>query len=247
MNNEFQVAAVIPAAGRGQRMKADTNKVWLPINGQTILFHTLQAFQKVSVIEKIVLVVKAEEIKAFRRFLDQNEAQLCLDISLVIGGTERQFSVENGLKFLQTWPGWRSARRLIVIHDAARALVTPDLLQESINACLEFHAVGVGVPVKDTIKQVDQDRYVQETPERSSLWAIQTPQVFDFDLVLKCYERVSGLPKSFSDDCGIVEYCGNRVKLIMGSYENFKITTPEDLVLAEAVLRRRTDANRTGI
>jgi 2-C-methyl-D-erythritol 4-phosphate cytidylyltransferase len=112
---------------------------------------------------------------------------------------------------------------------------------------LEYRAVGIGVPVKDTIKISNTKGFIISTPVRSTLWAIQTPQVFDFDLLVSCYEKVSGLDLDFSDDCGVVEYCGLPVKLVPGSYENIKITTPEDLIFSEAILRRRTDANRAGI
>jgi 2-C-methyl-D-erythritol 4-phosphate cytidylyltransferase len=106
----------------------------------------------------------------------------------------------------------------------------------------------VAVPVKDTIKQIDRSGFVQLTPDRSTLWAVQTPQVFDFELLLSCYQRVSSLNRKFTDDCSVVEYCRYPVKLVEGSYENIKITTPEDLILAEAIIRRRAaGASRTGV
>lgn len=257
MNHLNETVAVIPAAGSGRRMNANVNKIWLPLCGQSVFAHTLNTFLSSALIGHIILVVNPLEIEDFEKFLagklsNQTKevskavsAELDSKISLVAGGECRQQSVANALQFLRCWSGWPDDnRRLVVIHDAARALLTPTLLEKAIRSGFEWGAVGIGVPVKDTIKQVDSDGLVVSTPDRSRLWAIQTPQVFDFDLITACYEQVTDLLPNFSDDCGIVEYCGHSVKLIEGSYENFKITTPEDLIFAEAILRSRTLINR---
>jgi 2-C-methyl-D-erythritol 4-phosphate cytidylyltransferase len=253
MYHSAQIVAVIPAAGSGRRMNANVNKIWLPLCGQTVLDHTLKVFQKSQSIDHIVLAVNQAEIRDFERFIQTNPVtgppseslagisqREFAGISLVAGGAERQQSVANALQFLKSWPGWSNrSERLVVIHDAARALLTFELLERAISAGLEYKAAGVGVPVKDTIKQVNADGLVAATLDRSRLWAIQTPQAFHFDLILSCYEKVSRLPSNFSDDCGVVEYCGHPVKLIEGSYENLKITTPGDLIMAGAILRAR--------
>lgn len=230
--------ALIPAAGAGRRMNAGTNKIWLPLGGQSIAARTLDTFQRSKLISNIVLVVNEEEKEEIGRLVEPI-ATPGKEILLVTGGIERQDSVGNGLQFLKKWNGWKARRKLVVIHDAARALLSQDLLETAIKAALNFHAIGVGVPVKDTIKKVDQEGFVELTPDRSLLWAIQTPQVFDFDLISGCYDKVFGLDLKFSDDCGVAEYCGYRVKMVYGSYENLKITTPEDLVFAEAILGLR--------
>jgi 2-C-methyl-D-erythritol 4-phosphate cytidylyltransferase len=244
MNNSAQIVAVIPAAGSGRRMNATVNKIWLPLCGQTVLGHTLKVFQRSRSIDHIVLAVNQAEIPDFEKFMPATSVTGPADnypgISLVGGGAERRQSVANALQFLKSWPGWSNQpKRLVVIHDAVRALLTGELLERAIAAGVEYKAIGVGVPVKDTIKQVNADGLVTATLDRSQLWAIQTPQVFDFDLILSCYEQVAGLPLNFSDDCGVVEYCGHPVKLIEGDYENLKITTPGDLDLAGAVLKAR--------
>jgi 2-C-methyl-D-erythritol 4-phosphate cytidylyltransferase len=246
MNNEFQAVAIIPAAGSGRRMGSDINKIWLPIGGKSIVAYTLEVFLASPWVEQIILVVNPAELAEFENFLKANYHPPSKELILVPGGAERRDSVNNALNFLKNWQGWRVSKRLVAIHDAARALITPGLLETSIKAGLEYGAAGVGVPVKDTIKKVDDFCFIEHTPERSKLWAIQTPQVFEFQLITACYDTTTGLNIVFSDDCSVAEYCGRRVKLIPGSYENFKITTPEDLALAEIILRRRKDANRTG-
>lgn len=250
MNHLNRIVAVIPAAGSGRRMNAGVNKIWLPLCGQSVFAHTLNTFLSSALIDHIILVVNSLEIKEFQNFLAGGppNQKITLSskqvgkISLVTGGSYRQESVANALRFLQSWSGWQDANhRLVVIHDAARALLTPSVLERAVAAGWEWGAVGIGVPVKDTIKQVNPDGFVVSTPERSGLWAIQTPQVFDFDLITACYEQVADILPRFSDDCGIVEHCGHPVKLIEGSYENLKITTPEDLIFAEAILRVHVD------
>lgn len=244
MKNPFEVGAIIPAAGSGKRMNASINKIRLTLLGRTVLERTLETILASEFIAIVVLVVKAEEKALLQIQTSQLASQFNKELVLVAGGEERQESVANGLNYLKQWPGWKERKRLVAIHDAARPLLTPELLKQSLLAGLEYGAVGIGVPLKDTIKQVDADGMVIATPDRAGLWAIQTPQVFDLDLLLECYQKTSVSGKIFTDDCGVVEYCGQPVKLIPGSYENLKITTPEDLVLAEAILRRREDADR---
>jgi 2-C-methyl-D-erythritol 4-phosphate cytidylyltransferase len=250
LNGLLKTAAVIPAAGIGRRMGEAVNKVRLPLNGIPVLTYTLRTFLAGNrpAVDRLVLVVNESERDFFRDYLESEWSDRLNRIEIVIGGDQRQDSVYNGLESLETWRGWSMAeQRLVIVHDAARALLTRELLSDAIRMGLEFKAVGVAVPVKDTIKQTDEAGFVVATPERSTLWAIQTPQVFEYDLLLQSYRRVIGKERCFSDDCGVVEFCGHRVKLIPGSYENIKITTPEDLIIAAEILRRRDDANRAGI
>lgn len=239
-----RVAAIIPAAGSGKRMMSAKNKLWLPINGESILAHTLKIFQASVWIDRIVLVINQTEVAQFETFLRQWQATFPCRVDLVIGGAERQDSVANGLKFLKRQAGWGENRDLVVIHDAARALVTEAILVLAIEMAIQYRAIGVGVPAKDTIKQIDREGFVVNTPERAFLWTVQTPQVFELEMLYECYQKAVALNINCTDDCGVVESCGYPVKMVMGSYENFKITTPEDLILAETVLRRRNDANR---
>jgi 2-C-methyl-D-erythritol 4-phosphate cytidylyltransferase len=237
--DNYQTVAIIPAAGTGCRMNAGTNKIWLKLGGRTILEHILLLFQDCQKISHIILAVNPNEVQQVGSFIRQSHQLNSSRFTLVTGGMNRQDSIGNCLDFLQNWSGWKYQKRIVLIHDAARALVTADLIQLAITQCLLYNAVGVAVPVKDTIKQVDQEGFVLLTPERSVLWAVQTPQVFDFELLSGCYRQVTGLTRKFTDDCSIAEYCGYRVKLIEGSYENIKITTPEDLIQAEAIMKQR--------
>lgn len=241
---ENQVVAILPAAGMGSRMKAQVNKVWLDLEGKSVVEHTLAVFQDSPLIDAIILVVQAGEQAAFQELLAKQAGSV--PIYLTVGGKERQDSVVNGLNLLRSLD-FAPDQTIVAIHDAARALITQELLEQVIAAAGEYSAVGVGVPVKDTIKQVNQDGWITGTPERSTLWAVQTPQVFKMDLLWHSYESVKGSGRTFSDDCGVVEAAGYPVKLVYGSYENIKITTPEDLILAGGILRRRTDANRAGL
>jgi len=245
MKEPFEAGAIIPAAGSGRRMNAPTNKVLLPLLGVSILERALDVFLNSEFVKIVVLAVKPSEKRIFEDQTRPLAAAFNKEIALVNGGAERWESVANALEYLRGWTGWRHRKRLVAVHDAARPLLTRELLNQSLAAGLEYGAVGLGVPLKDTIKRVDGDGLVVDTPERSSLRAIQTPQVFDFDLLLDCYQRIKGSGINFTDDCGVVEYCGHPVKLILGSYENLKITTPEDLALAEAILRRRENADRS--
>jgi 2-C-methyl-D-erythritol 4-phosphate cytidylyltransferase len=244
----YQTVAIIPAAGSGHRMNAGINKIWLPLAGCSILEYVLRTFQDLKTIDHIALATNETEVGEVSEFIHRTKGLISEKFSIVTGGKERQDSVAGGLNFFENWTGWHTRRKMVLIHDAARPLVTAELINIAIEQCLIYNAVGVAVPVKDTIKQVDEAGFVRETLDRSTLWAVQTPQVFDFELLSECYRQVSAFDHKFTDDCAVVEYCRHRVKLVEGSYENIKITTSEDLVLAEAIIRRRiADADRTGI
>jgi 2-C-methyl-D-erythritol 4-phosphate cytidylyltransferase len=244
---DYQCVAIIPAAGSGQRMSAGVNKIWLPLAGRSIIEHVLEVFQETKTIDHVVLAVNAADEQAITHFIQQDRRLNPEKFTIIHGGKERQDTVAAGLRYYQKWSGWCTSRRMVLIHDAARALVTSEILEDAVQGCRTYQALGMATPVKDTIKQSDTAGYVVATPERSTLWAVQTPQVFDFNLISDCYEKVTALDYRFTDDCSVAEYCGHRVKLLMGSYENFKITTPEDLIIAETILRRRQDANRAGV
>jgi 2-C-methyl-D-erythritol 4-phosphate cytidylyltransferase len=244
--DNYQTVAIIPAAGNGHRMNAGVNKIWLPLVGRSILERVLRAFQDCQAIAHTAVVVNSSEKQKIVDFTNQNEEIDADKFTIITGGSERQDSVASGLDFFKNWAGWYAEREIVLIHDAARALVTSKIITTSIEQCLIYNAVGVAVPVKDTIKQIDSDGFVRLTPDRSTLKAVQTPQVFDFKLLSDCYQQVSKLNREFTDECSVVEHCGYPVKLIEGSYENLKITTPEDLAVAETIIRRRGSANWTG-
>lgn len=243
-----EVVGIILAAGSGRRMKAGINKVWLPLHGKSVLERSIDTFRSSGRIRHLVIVGSKAEFPDFTNFLETKAYRE--EVSFVAGGNERQDSVANALRFLKEWPGWTAQssgarRRLVAIHDAARPLLTVDLINRGIEAALEYRAIGLAVPVKDTIKQVDGAQLVLHTPERTGLWAMQTPQIFDYELIASCYERIAGTGQIFSDDCGVVESAGYPVKLIQSSYRNLKITTPEDIRIAESFMESN-DSERGG-
>lgn len=236
MYNKKKVFGVLPAAGSGKRMQSVENKLWLNLGDYSIVERTIRAFIAADIFDALVLVVREDERARFEKFL--HNLNLPLPIHITIGGKERQDSVLNGLRLLRELT-LITPKSIVAVHDAARALITPQLLREAVAGACKYRAVGVGVPVKDTIKQVNKDQIIIATPERSALWAIHTPQVFEFDLLLRSYELLKISGKSATDDCQVVENAGYNVKMLLSSYENIKITTPEDIDLAKEILRRR--------
>ncbi len=220
--------AIIVAGGKGKRLGGP--KQFLKIAGQPMLAWTVEAFQKTKAIDGIILVVAKEQLKLARAL------RYSKIIEVVAGGKERTDSVRNGLKELPL------SAEIVAIHDGARPMVTPDIIAKSIKLAKRVRAVVVGVPVKDTIKEVwtldpVQRRGGLRTLDRTKLWAAQTPQVFAAQLIGRAYRGSVG--REATDDSMLVEKMGKPVSLMKGSYENFKVTTPEDLRLAEIILRRR--------
>ena len=227
-----RVAAVIPAAGQGKRMGGGTVKQFLPLKGKPILAHTLDVFEAASAITEVVLVVSEDYVAACQKDIVQRY-RLKKVRRIVVGGAERQHSVYNGLLALD------KSVDLVVVHDAARPLITPDLLNWAVSEAWERGSVVMAVPVKDTIKVVGATGLIHDTPERRRLWAAQTPQIFPYGVLLGAYEKARREAFVGTDDASLVERLGQAVHVIEGSPENMKITTPEDLLLAEMILERR--------
>jgi 2-C-methyl-D-erythritol 4-phosphate cytidylyltransferase len=219
-----KVAAIIVAAGEGQRM-GGVEKMFAPINGRPALARVLDVFNNCKKIDEIVVVMGANNIEACRKLVKAEGWPKVKDI--VLGGKRRQDSVAEGLKRVKD-ADW------IVIHDGARPLVTSDLIERGLVAAKETGAAVAAVPVTDTIKTVKDDEVVDKTLSRQNLRAIQTPQVFRADIIKKVYQNATG---DVTDDAALVEKAGYKVKLYMGSYANIKITTPDDLAVAEALLK----------
>lgn len=222
--------AVILAAGLGKRMQAGHNKQFIEICGQSILTHTLTVFAQIPEIAKIVLVVRAGEEDTCRNMIPEIAENKTV---LAIGGKERQDSVHNGIRAI-TWEC-----EYILIHDGARPLVTEEVIRRTLLAAQNSGAAICAVPVKDTIKQADSDGNVLATIPRESLWAVQTPQVFRADLIRRAYENAYVHNHYGTDDASLVEYLGEKIKIVTGDYENIKITTPEDIPTAEQILQKR--------
>lgn len=222
--------AVILAAGLGKRMQAGHNKQFIEICGQSVLTHTLTVFAQIPEIAKIVLVVRAGEEDTCRNMIPEIAESKTV---LAIGGKERQDSVHNGIRAI-TWEC-----EYILIHDGARPLITEEVIRRTLLAAQNSGAAICAVPVKDTIKQADSDGNVLATIPRESLWAVQTPQVFRADLIRRAYENAYVHNHYGTDDASLVEYLGEKIKIVTGDYENIKITTPEDIPTAEQILQKR--------
>ncbi|MBA7561532.1 MAG: 2-C-methyl-D-erythritol 4-phosphate cytidylyltransferase [Dehalococcoidia bacterium] len=223
-NNQPKAAAIIVAAGESRRMNG-IDKVLAPLAGRSVISYVLDAFDGCKSIDQIIVVVNEKSLESCRKLIA--EERLSTPIDVCVGGKRRQDSVAAGLKQLKAC-GW------VVIHDGARPLVTKDLIERGLEAAKETGAAVAAVPVTDTIKVAGEDRIVRETPPRQNLWAVQTPQVFRIDIISKAYQKAEG---EATDDASLVEQAGFQVKLYMGSYDNIKITNPDDLLVAEALNR----------
>lgn len=220
---------VIPAAGQGKRMKAGKNKQFIKLRDIPVIIHTLRVFERDTWCEEIILVVNQDEIGQFQELLSSYHInKLC---SLVIGGEERQHSVYNGLKAVKD-------EGIVLIHDGARPFVTRETIHRLVRVAYKEKAAVLGVPVKDTMKRV-QDGYIIDTVERSSLWAIQTPQAFLIPFIKHAHEQARKQSFLGTDDASLVEQLGEQVTIVESEYDNIKLTTPEDLWYAEAILQKR--------
>lgn len=227
----MKVTAIIPAAGAGKRLNA--KKQFLEINGRPVISVAVSVFNECQSIDDIIVVVAKEDIESTKDLLkDYKKVK-----NVVIGGPERQDSVYNGIMSIIP----ESEDDLVAIHDAARPLVTKELISSAVIEAKVSKAAVVGIPSKDTVKTVNADNFVMETLERGSIWLVQTPQVFSFSLVKQAHERAKKINYKATDDSKLVERMGISVKMVMGSAENIKITTKEDLDMAEAILKGRGD------
>ncbi len=225
MDNEQQVGAVIVAAGWSQRM-GGVDKMLALLGGKPVLAWAVDVFQQCKLIDQIVAVVSKQSLGRCQRLVAERGWSKVTDVC--VGGRRRQDSVAAGLSRL-------SHCQWVIIHDGARPLVTEGLIEQGLKVAAETGAAIAVVPVTDTIKMAGDDRVVQQTLPRGNLWTVQTPQVFRFDIITEAYRRVKA---EVTDDASLVEQLDYKVKLYMGSYDNIKITTPDDLALAE-ILRHK--------
>jgi 2-C-methyl-D-erythritol 4-phosphate cytidylyltransferase len=221
--------AVVVAAGRGTRMGTADNKPYLKLAGRTVLAHTLDAFEKCAAVTSVVLVVtQGEQKKAAEVIGQEGFAKVTL---IIPGGTERQDSVYAGLAALET--------EGVLVHDGARPLVTSKQIAACCRAAEEHGASALAVPVKDTIKVSDGNGFIIATPERRTLWSVQTPQAFLRLELMQAHRQAQEEGASVTDDAMLLERLGRKVAIVEGDYRNLKITTPEDLPIAELLLARR--------
>ena len=224
--------AVIVAAGKGKRMKSAVDKQFIELKGRTIVERTVEKFEKCDVVDEIVLVTGEEHVG----YLEEMSAKCgWVKVSKVVcGGKERQNSVYNGLCAL------REDAEIVLIHDGVRPFIKYEEIVLMAEKAAEKKACVLAARVKDTIKVCDENGKVLSTPDRSALWAMQTPQAFEYKLIKNAYELLTEAD-FVTDDASVAEKAGIDVFIVEGGYDNIKITTPEDLYIAEAILRRNEE------
>jgi len=225
-----KISAIIPAAGSGKRMGGDRSKQYLSIGGRPILVETLMVFNESPHIDEIILVSPPDDIDLMEGLLKKYD--LAKVSKIVKGGKERQDSISNALHALDRESG------IVLIHDGVRPFIDDEIIRELIDAVNRYGAAIAAVPVKDTVKKVLQDS-ISATVPRENLWLAQTPQAFSARIIIDAYTNAREKGIRGTDDASLVEAMGLDVKVVMGSYENIKITTPEDLLFAEAIKRER--------
>ena len=223
--------AIVLAGGSGKRMGTKVHKQYLMLKGYPVLYYSLKAFQKSAYIDEIILVSGAGEENYCQKEIVEKYGFSKVS-KVIAGGAERYHSVWNGIQQVTEKDGY------VYIHDGARPFVDEAMIERAYTCVEETKACVAGMPVKDTIKVVDEKNYVKDTPERKMLWLVQTPQVFERQLIKEAYRRlIEDKIENATDDAMVVEkMMGHKVKLYPGRYENIKITTPEDLLVAEAFL-----------
>ncbi|MBW7573609.1 2-C-methyl-D-erythritol 4-phosphate cytidylyltransferase [Caproiciproducens faecalis] len=223
--------AVVVAAGNSTRMALGFSKQFVSLCGVPAIVHTLSAFDAAELIQCTVVVCRKEDIDQIQHEIQEYKIQKVTAITE--GGTTRQQSVAAGISAAPDDAAY------FAIHDGARALITPEEINVSVEDAFECGASALAVPVKDTIKIVGKNNYIVSTPERSTMWAVQTPQVFERGLYLRAMKQADKDGGDYTDDCQLVEHIGVKVHLCMGTYKNIKLTTVEDLEIAQAVLKSR--------
>ena len=229
----MKTKAILLSAGKGTRMNQSVSKQYLMLGNQTILSYSLEQFQKSS-IDEIILVTAQEDIEYVK-----NNIVLPHKINkvtkIVAGGQERYLSVYQGLLAAQNCD-------YVMIHDGARPFLTIDIIEDSIRAVQKYQACAVGVPLKDSIKKLGREGYIVENIERTDVWQVQTPQCFSYQMILGAYEKLLQSDIKTTDDTAVVEYFTEvKVKMLMGSYENIKITTLDDLDYGEYLIKKRME------
>jgi len=230
----MKTEAIVASAGSGRRLKGKVSKPYLEIAGKPILIHTLQALSRSPKIQKIIVVANRRHLPRCARLVARYKVGKVK--ALVAGGRRRLDSVYNGLKALDR------DTRIVLIHDGVRPFVAPDIIGRTVACAEKFGACVVAVPVKATIKRVKGKLTVEKTIDRRDLWEVQTPQVFRKEIIVRAYKKFKDMEAT--DDAMLVERSRTPVKIVPGSYTNIKITTPEDLVIAEAIIKAKSVKRR---
>jgi 2-C-methyl-D-erythritol 4-phosphate cytidylyltransferase len=225
-----RLAAIIVAGGTGSRMGTDVPKQFIKINGKEIILHTISTFEKCDFIDKIIVVCHRDYLD----FCKSLFSDVKKDITVTEGGNTRQQSVFKGLKEAQDC-------EYVLVHDAVRCLIEEPHIKMLYNELLNGNSCTLAVRVKDTIKIADENNIVTNTPERSKLWQIQTPQAFLISELLSAHEYAVKTSFDGTDDCSVMEHYGKKITLVEGSYKNIKITTPSDIEIAKVFMKGSDD------
>ncbi|MBQ3264370.1 MAG: 2-C-methyl-D-erythritol 4-phosphate cytidylyltransferase [Ruminococcus sp.] len=222
-------SAIIVAAGDSTRMGYKLSKQLIPLNGHAAIEYTIKAFQSCALIDEIIVVARSKDIDDIAHIAFQFKKVS----SVTAGGSTRVESVRKGIK--------AADKRVThyAIHDGARVLITPAQIEKVLNAAYSSGAAALGTPVTDTVKVVDENGVIISTPDRSSMWAVQTPQVFEKELYRRAMKNALESGLNVTDDCSMVEAIGEKVRIVRGEYSNIKLTTPSDITVAEAFLAKR--------
>ena len=238
--------AVVLAAGSGSRMKAGVAKQFLELAGKPLIYYALRTVEDSAVIDDCILVTGENDMEKMQRDIVERFGFQKVR-AIIAGGSERCYSVANAMRWLSEH-GESGQKDYVFIHDGARPFLTEEILERTYEAAKECGACVAAMPSKDTVKLIDEQGFAAETPERRSVWTVQTPQTFERELIIDAYARFEAATKGgeergkvmVTDDAGVVEtYTERKVKLVEGAYSNLKVTTPEDLVIAEAFLHSK--------
>ena len=231
------LTVIVPAAGAGKRMGLGKNKAFITIGGLPLLVLCMKMLSETGMVRRVIVVTRAWEIQETEKLLQEHQA-VCfpgIDWEVTAGGKERQDSVANGLARITDTEGY------VAVHDGARPFAGTEVFARTFAKAKECGAAIAAVPLKDTVKIVDNRGIVISTPDRSSLCAVQTPQIFEVNVLRRGYGFLKEHPFAVTDDASLVEASGHPVAVAEGAYENIKVTTPEDLLLAEKILEKKND------
>ena len=229
------LTVIVPAAGAGRRMGLGKNKAFITIRDIPLLILCMKMLAETRMIRRVIVVTRAAEIRETETMLQKYQSRCFPDIDwqVTVGGKERQDSVANGLALITDTEGY------VAVHDGARPFAGTEVFARTFAKAKEYGAAIAAVSLKDTVKVVDSRGVVVSTPDRSSLCAVQTPQIFEVNVLRRGYDFLKEHPFAVTDDASLVEASGHSVAVAEGSYENIKVTTPEDLLLAEKILEKQ--------
>ncbi len=234
-NKKPFVSVVLPAAGQGTRMKSAQNKLWIPLDGVPLIVYSLNVFIESPCVQEVILVVPPGNIEPYQTEI-VDPLKTDKPIRLIEGGARRQDSVGNGVQAIS------SKCDIVMVHDGARPFVTEAMIEQSVAEAEESGGCVIGVPSKATMKESDEAKWVVRTPPRDRLWEIQTPQTAQALILKKAFEKAEKENLDVTDEGMLLEAMGHSVKIVEGEYTNIKVTTPEDIWIAEQILKKKKEA-----